>query len=208
MVKVSASRTKDPVFESRLRRDFSGDESYQWLKLGTRVATLPGTWRYRVSAGTGWPCVSILWLDEMESLICNFYLRAATRKIVWADPSLRYTRALQPTKRPWSGELQTDASRQGMEAFQWGSGSSWHYGLRGSFAHLENGTLNTVTHPDDRTSLHGETSPRQSLVIRRNAHTIAGHGFTSRQYWSYTSETRRNIFWQSVNKRHDHMDRV
>ena len=30
------------------------------LKIGTPVATLPGTWHYRVSAGTGWPGVSIL----------------------------------------------------------------------------------------------------------------------------------------------------
>ena len=32
MVKASASRAEDPGFESRLRRDFSGVESYQWLK--------------------------------------------------------------------------------------------------------------------------------------------------------------------------------
>ena len=33
------------------------------------MATLPGAWRYRVSAGTGWPGVSILGLGEMESWI-------------------------------------------------------------------------------------------------------------------------------------------
>ena len=55
------------------------------------VATLPGVWHCRVSAGTGWPRVSILWLGETESLICNFYLSVAARQIVWADPSLRYT---------------------------------------------------------------------------------------------------------------------
>ena len=32
VVKASASRAKDPGFESRLRRDFFGVESYQWLK--------------------------------------------------------------------------------------------------------------------------------------------------------------------------------
>ena len=32
MVKAPASRTEDPGFESRLRRDFSGVESYQSLK--------------------------------------------------------------------------------------------------------------------------------------------------------------------------------
>ena len=58
------------------------------------VATLPGAWRYRVSTGTGRPGVSILWLGEMESLICSFYLSVAARKFVCADPSLRYTRML------------------------------------------------------------------------------------------------------------------
>ena len=81
VVKASASGAEDPGFESRLRRDFSG----------TPVATVPGVWRYRVSAGTGRPGVSILWLDGVESLICNFYFSVAARKIVWADPSLRYT---------------------------------------------------------------------------------------------------------------------
>ena len=32
VVKASAWRAKDPGFESRLRQDFSGVESYQWLK--------------------------------------------------------------------------------------------------------------------------------------------------------------------------------
>ena len=32
VVKASASRAEDPGFESRLRRDFSGVESYQWLQ--------------------------------------------------------------------------------------------------------------------------------------------------------------------------------
>ena len=41
------------------------------------MATLPGTWYYRVSAGTGWPSLSILWLGEVESLICNSYLSVA-----------------------------------------------------------------------------------------------------------------------------------
>ena len=94
VVKASASRAEDPGFESRLLREFFGVESYQWLKIGTPVATLPGAWRYRVSAWTGWPGVSILWLGEMESLICNFCLSVAARKIVWADPSLRYARML------------------------------------------------------------------------------------------------------------------
>ena len=64
------------------------------LKFGIPVATLPGVWCYRVSAGTGRPGVSILWLGVIESLICNFYLSVAARKIVWADLSLRHTRML------------------------------------------------------------------------------------------------------------------
>ena len=72
-------------------RIFSGSSHTSDLKIGSPLATLPGAWRYRVIAGTGLPGVSILWLGEMESLIGNFYLSVAARKIVWADPSLRYT---------------------------------------------------------------------------------------------------------------------
>ena len=64
------------------------------LKIGIPVATLPDAWHYKVSAGTGQPGVSILWLGEAESLICNVYLGVAARQIVWADPSWRYTRML------------------------------------------------------------------------------------------------------------------
>ena len=60
LVKVSASRAEDPGFESRLLQDFSGLSHTSDLKIGTPVATLPGAWRYRVSAGAGWPGVSIL----------------------------------------------------------------------------------------------------------------------------------------------------
>ena len=52
-------------------------KSYQWLKNWHSSAILPGAWRFRVGAGTGQPSVSILWLGEMESLICNFYLSVA-----------------------------------------------------------------------------------------------------------------------------------
>ena len=45
------------------------------------MATLPGAWHYRISAGTGRPGVSILWVGEMESLICNLCLSVAARKI-------------------------------------------------------------------------------------------------------------------------------
>ena len=39
---------------------FSGSSHTSDSKIGAPVATLPGAWRYRVSAGTGQPCVSIL----------------------------------------------------------------------------------------------------------------------------------------------------
>ena len=85
--KASASRVEDPGFEFSLRLDFPGLSHTSDLKIGTQAATLPGAWCYRVSAGTDWPGVSILWLGKTESLICNFYLSVAARKIVWADPS-------------------------------------------------------------------------------------------------------------------------
>ena len=72
VVKASTSKAEDPRFKSRLRWNLY----------------------YRVSAGTGQPGVSILWLGEVESLICSFYLSVAARKIVRADPSLRYTNML------------------------------------------------------------------------------------------------------------------
>ena len=56
---------------------------------GTPMTTLPGAWRHRVSALTGWPCVSILWLGEIESWICNFCLSLAAFTNVQADLSLR-----------------------------------------------------------------------------------------------------------------------
>ena len=77
VVKASMSRGEDPRFESYLRWDFSGVESYLWLK-NWHSSTLPGTWHYRVNAGTGWPSVSILWLGEMESSVCNFYQCGST----------------------------------------------------------------------------------------------------------------------------------
>ena len=60
VVKALASKAEDPEFKSRLRRDFSGSSRTSDLNIGTPVATLPGAWRYRVSARTGRPGVSIL----------------------------------------------------------------------------------------------------------------------------------------------------
>ena len=91
---VKALGAEDLGFESCFQRDFSRLSHTSDLKTGTPVATLSGAWHYRVRAGTGWPGVSVLWLGEVESWICNFYLSVAARKIVWADPSLRYTSML------------------------------------------------------------------------------------------------------------------
>ena len=79
MVKASTSGAEDPGFESCLQRDFSGSSHTSDFKIGTPLATLPGTWHYRVSAVTGQPIVSILWVGEVESFICNFYLTVAAR---------------------------------------------------------------------------------------------------------------------------------
>ena len=43
---------------------------------------LPGALCFRVSAGTGWPSISILCQVEIESLICSFYLSVAAHTIV------------------------------------------------------------------------------------------------------------------------------
>ena len=63
VVKVSAWRAVDPGFDSGfLGGDFSGSCHTSDLKVGNPVATLLGTCRYRVSAGTGLPGISILWV--------------------------------------------------------------------------------------------------------------------------------------------------
>ena len=53
LVEASAARAGDPGFESRLRRDVSASSHTSDLKIRTLVATIPGAWRYRASAGTG-----------------------------------------------------------------------------------------------------------------------------------------------------------
>ena len=60
VVKASVWRAEDPGFQPCLRRDFSGSSHTCDFKIDTPVTTLPGAWRYRVSAGTGRPGVSIL----------------------------------------------------------------------------------------------------------------------------------------------------
>ena len=54
-----ASRAADPEFNFCLCWNFSRSSHTSDLKVGTLAASLPGAWHYRVSAGTGWPSVSI-----------------------------------------------------------------------------------------------------------------------------------------------------
>ena len=58
VVKASASRAKDPGFFTCAGIFFRLSHTSD-LEIGTPVATLPGAWRFRVSAGN-WPGVSIL----------------------------------------------------------------------------------------------------------------------------------------------------
>ena len=53
VVKASASRAKIPGSIPACAGIFPGSSHPIDLKIDTRVATLPGAWRYRVSAGTG-----------------------------------------------------------------------------------------------------------------------------------------------------------
>ena len=67
---------------------FSGSSHTSDSKIGTPVATLPGVWRYRVSAVTGQPGVSILWLGEVK-------VWSATSISVWQHVKL------SEQIRPW-----------------------------------------------------------------------------------------------------------
>ena len=83
MVKTSDSRAGGELFDSRfIHWDISGSSHTSEFKTVSPVG-------YWVSAETGWPGVSMLWLDEIESLICNFYHSVEACATVWADPSLR-----------------------------------------------------------------------------------------------------------------------
>ena len=59
-IEASSLRAEDSGFEFCLRWDFSTLSHTSDLKIGTPVASLPGAWRYKVSAGTGQPSVSVL----------------------------------------------------------------------------------------------------------------------------------------------------
>ena len=74
VVKASASRAENPGFESRWRRDFfPGSSRTNDFKIDTPVATLPGAWRYRASAG----------LVGQVSVYCGW-----VRRKVWSATSI------------------------------------------------------------------------------------------------------------------------
>ena len=58
--KTSASREEDSGSNPACAGIFSGSSHTSDSKIGTPVAAPPGAWRYRVSAETGRPGVSIL----------------------------------------------------------------------------------------------------------------------------------------------------
>ena len=61
VVKASTMGAEDPEFDSRWHRgDFFWLSHTRDLKIGTPVATLPGTRHYRISTRTGWPGVGVL----------------------------------------------------------------------------------------------------------------------------------------------------
>ena len=112
---------KIPGSNPTLRWDFFGVKSYQWLTNWHTSGYPARPWHYRVSAWTDRPGVSILWLGEVESLVCNFYLSVAAHKIVWADPSLRYTSMLWDVKQPTNKQtcLAPSALLSPLESYQW-----------------------------------------------------------------------------------------
>ena len=58
VVKASASGAEDPGSDPACDGIFPGSSHTSDLNIDTPVATLPGAWHYRVSAGTGRPGVS------------------------------------------------------------------------------------------------------------------------------------------------------
>ena len=87
VVKESASRAEDPGLESRLRRPslpVISKLALQWLPC--QAPGIIGSALELVG-----PVSVYCDLSDVESWICIFYLSVAARKIVCADPSLRYT---------------------------------------------------------------------------------------------------------------------
>ena len=110
------------------------------------MATLVGTWRNRVSAGTSWPSFSTLWQGEVESWICNFCLSVAAGETVYADPSLRSTSMLLGRQATYEQINRTVEPYQSVR--QWHS-SDW-------LPCSTPGIIGSVLGPTDQVSVKGD----------------------------------------------------
>ena len=104
------------------------------VTVGTLVATLQGTWRYRVNARTSWPAASILWLRALVDRIYSLCLSLTECETVQTDPFWRYTSMLMlfvvcrlPTKQPASGLSEsTGVAVTALKSdSQWGLWCTW-----------------------------------------------------------------------------------
>ena len=88
VVKASASRAEGPGFESRLRRDFFGVESYQWLK----------HWYQWLPCQAPGVIGSVLGLVGPVSVYCDW-----VRWKVWSATSISVWQHVQLSEqtRPW-----------------------------------------------------------------------------------------------------------
>ena len=62
------------------------DNKKENSRAGNQFVLNLSQFQYRVSTGTGWPGVSILWLGEIKSLICNFCLSVVALTIELIRP--------------------------------------------------------------------------------------------------------------------------
>ena len=98
-----------PASVACLERTGSGDrfplftvEFFQWLRNRNPMATFPGACRYRFSTRSGSPCISILWLCALASLISSFCVSAATLCICFdvKQPKIKSPQSSPPTPPP------------------------------------------------------------------------------------------------------------
>ena len=108
-----------PEFDSRLfGGDLSGSSHTSDYKIGTSVATLPGVWCYRISAGTGWPGVSRKF-DLQLLAQCGSMHTCVNRSV----PDILGRKA---SKQPTS----ITASGSGGFSFSFSFSSRWHRSAR------------------------------------------------------------------------------
>ena len=73
-------------------------KSYWWLKIWYCSGYPAWSLASGIKVRFDWPGVSILWLGDVEILICNFFLSVAAHTLIWAGLSLRYTSILMGCK--------------------------------------------------------------------------------------------------------------